>query len=285
MHLTSEEMELLPTAEDIAFYQEHGFYQSKKLFTDEEIATAIAGSERFYRGERDAPLPNDLNRGWQPEHGNVLRKNDYASLQNLELTALIRKPILAAIAARLAGASAIRLFHDQLLYKPVSDPNKEINVGWHTDRMYWQTCSSTSMLTAWIPFHDCDEHMGTISMIDRSNHWPDNAKNLDFFSNDLQKMEQNFISNGQPVVRVPINLRKGEVSFHSCLTIHGSGPNLSAQPRRSIAVHLQDGENHHRALSDKTWTDLHDELEGICRLVDGIPDYSDPRVCPLLWAD
>src|ERR1044071_5785291 len=111
MYLTPEELELLPTDEDVALYQEHGFYKSKKIFSDEEIDLAIAGSERFYRGERDAPLPRDLGSGWRPEHGNVLRKNDYASLQNRELTVLIRKPIMAAIAARLAGTSAIRLWH------------------------------------------------------------------------------------------------------------------------------------------------------------------------------
>lgn len=283
MHLTSEELALLPTDEDIAFYQEHGYYKSKRIFTDEELAVAIAGSERFYRGERDAPLARELTNGWRSEHGNVLRKNDYASLQNLELTSLIRKPILAAIAARLCGASSMRLFHDQLLYKPVSDRSKEINVGWHTDRMYWQTCSSTKMLTAWIPFHDCDEQMGTITMIDKSNHWPDNAKHLDFFSSDLKGMEKSLLSDGQPIVKVPINLLKGEVSFHSCLTIHGSGPNFSSQPRRSIAVHLQDGDNRHRALVEEDWTDLHDELDSLCRVVDGIPDYSDPRMCPVLW--
>ena len=285
MHLTTAELELLPTDADVAFYQEHGFYKSKKIFTDEEVEAAIAGSERFYRGERDVPLPNHPGGGWKSEQGNVLRKNDYASLQNHELTALIRKPILAVIAARLAGATSIRLFHDQLLYKPVSDPSKEINVGWHTDRMYWQTCSSTNMLTAWIPFHDCDEQMGTITMIDGSNHWPDNAKHLDFFNSDLKQMEQNLVSSGQPVVKVPVNLLKGEVSFHSCLTIHGSGPNLSTQPRRSIAVHLQDGDNRHRALNHENWTDLHDELEGLCRIVNGVPDYSDPLICPLLWTE
>ena len=54
-----------------------------------------------------------------------------------------------------------------LLYKPVEPPNgKPANVGWHTDRGYWKTCTSANMLTAWIPFHDCDERMGTITMIE-----------------------------------------------------------------------------------------------------------------------
>jgi hypothetical protein len=102
--LTTEELALLPTDEEVQFYQTHGYSQSKKIFTDAEIDAAIAGSERYYHGERDHSLPAFVP-GWQPEHGNVLRKNDYASLQNRELAVLVRKPLLGAIAARLCGAS------------------------------------------------------------------------------------------------------------------------------------------------------------------------------------
>jgi ectoine hydroxylase-related dioxygenase (phytanoyl-CoA dioxygenase family) len=280
MNLSSEELELLPSDEDVAFYREHGYYKSKKIFTDKEIAAAIEGSERYYRGERDAPLPHEV-RGWQPEHGNVLRKNDFASLQNRELAVMVRKPLLGAIAARLCG-SHVRLWHDQLLYKPVSNLEKAANVGWHTDRQYWKTCTSEDMLTAWIPFHDCDEKMGTIMMIDQSLHWPDDTEELDFFSNDLAGLEKFFKTEGKPIVRVPMNLLKGEVSFHSCLTIHGSGPNLSMQSRRSIAVHMQDKANRYREFRLKDGSLARHGLDSLCRQVDGHPDYNDPRMCPSL---
>jgi hypothetical protein len=92
--LTEEEQALLPTPEDVAFYREHGWYISRRIFSDEEIDAAIEGSERFYAGNRaDFALPDGpgekLPRGWVPEHGDVLRKNDYASLQNRELRALV----------------------------------------------------------------------------------------------------------------------------------------------------------------------------------------------------
>ncbi len=272
--------ELLPSKEDITFYQEHGYYKSKKIFTDEEIDAAIAGSERYYRGERDVSLPHEFPE-WKPEHGNVLRKNDYASLQNHQMAELIHKPILGAIAARLCGAT-VRLWHDQLLYKPISNPEKAANVGWHTDRGYWKTCTSDNMLTAWIPFHDCDEMMGTITMIDQSSHWPDNTEELDFFSNDLVGLEKRFNAGGKPIVKVPMNLLKGQVSFHSCLTIHGSGPNLGKIPRRSIAVHMQDKANRYRPFRYKDGTLAQHGLDSLCRQVNGYPDYTDPIMCPSL---
>ena len=57
--LSDEQVALLPTEEDIAFYEEHGWYISKKVIADEVIEEAIAGSQRYYRGERDMQLPVD----------------------------------------------------------------------------------------------------------------------------------------------------------------------------------------------------------------------------------
>ncbi len=285
MSLSPEARALLPTDEEVAFYREHGYYVSRKIFTEAELDAAVEGSERFYRGERDhEPPPGMKWKGWTPEQGDVLRKNDWASLEQDALAALVRKPVLGAIAARLAGAEEIRLWHDQLLYKPIDNPDKPANVGWHTDKGYWKTCTSENMLTAWIPFHDCDGRMGTISMVDGSHLWPDNTKNLDFFSSDLAGLERHFVTGGHDVVKVPVALEKGQVSFHHCLTIHGSGPNKSDRPRRSIAVHLQDGPNR--------WREYRGEGGGLAshgndflvrKDAEGNPDYTDPLICPSLY--
>jgi ectoine hydroxylase-related dioxygenase (phytanoyl-CoA dioxygenase family) len=104
-----------------------------------------------------------------------------------------RNPILGAIASRLTNSPEIRLWHDQLLLKPPDKADVKSNVGWHTDRGYWKPCSSALMVTAWIPFHNCDEEMGTITMIDGSHRWPDNTRKLNFFSNDLEGLEREFV--------------------------------------------------------------------------------------------
>jgi ectoine hydroxylase-related dioxygenase (phytanoyl-CoA dioxygenase family) len=76
-------------------------------------------------------------------------------------------------------------------------------------------------------------------------------------------------------------LGRGDVTFHHCGTVHGSGPNHTDRPRRSMAIHLQPADN--------VWTagpggepayHRNDELVGT---VDGHPDYADPRLCPQLW--
>ena len=143
-----------PTDADVAFYREHGYYVSKPIFTSAELDAAAAAQDAFYEGERDEALPENAARliGWTKAKGPGLRKNDYASLQKREFAAIVRNPVLGAIAARLAGADEIRLWHDQLLYKP-SDSERpatgpKANVGWHTDRGYWKSTTSDGMLTA-----------------------------------------------------------------------------------------------------------------------------------------
>ncbi len=275
---------LLPSDEDVAFFHENGYYISKKIFSGEEIDAALKAADELYAGNFDFPAPaGQLHPGWTAELGDVLRKNDHASLRMAGLKHLTHSPVLGAVAAKLADTPTIRLWHDQLLYKPVDQPGKKANVGWHTDYGYWKTCSSPKMLTAWVPFHDCDASMGTISAIAGSNRWPDNTLNLDFFNPDLEALEQRFDTGGKPVVKVPLELLKGQVSFHHCLTIHGSGPNMSDHPRRSIAIHLQDDANR--------WQEYHfadghlatHDNDSLVRQVDGHPDYLDPLICPKLW--
>lgn len=286
MKLTPEQLALLPSDDDVRFYQEHGYYHSKTLFSEEEMDAVLAASERFYAGEVDTPsVEVPYLERFRPKeaYGAGLRKSDQSSMYSHGLRWLVTHPLLGAIAARLSGSPHIRLWHDQLLYKPPQDPLKPTNVGWHTDRGYWKTCTSPDMLTAWIPFHDCDAEMGTITMIDGSQHWPDNTNNLDFFSSDLDGLEQKFSTGGQEVIKVPMNLLKGQVSFHNCLTIHGSGPNYSTQPRRSIAVHLQDESNRYQKYLYPDGRPARHDLDELCRKVDGVPDYTDPDFCPVLY--
>lgn len=281
---------LLPSEEDISFFRQHGYYLSKKILSAGDIDAAIESSERFYRGEvRSCSLPLSDRSYPKGDFGEKLRKHDFASFLAPEgLANLVRKPLIGAIAARLVGASAIRLWHDQLLYKPGQKEGEPVsqsaNLGWHTDLGYWRNCSSNRMITAWIPFHDCDEAMGSITMIDGSHLWSGNLEGLDAFEKDLDLLERKFVTGGKSVRKVVMNMQKGQVSFHHCLTIHGSGPNRSPHPRRSIAVHLQDDANCYREHHRKDGSLASHPLDRLVRTIDSLPDYSDPVVCPTLFS-
>lgn len=285
--LSKEQLALLPTEEDVAFYEEHGWYISKKVLYDEIIDEAILGSERYYRGERDTPLPvSGGYSDWKPEDGNnIVRNNEYVSLQNRQLCQLALQPVIGAIAAKLARTSQIRLFDDQLVYKPPIARNGNA-VGWHADKAYWSTCSSDNLLTAWIPFHDCDESKGPLVVLDGSHKWS-GIQDIRFFNHqNLEDVEERFRQEGRQILKVPMTLKKGQMSFHHCWALHASYPNYSHSFRLAIAVHLQDEANHYRPFWNKKGEPVHIFDEVLCRkLPNGEPDYSDPAVFPVLWSE
>ena len=292
--LTGEEQELLPSDADVASYAEHGWYLSQKLFTDEEVDLLEAASERFYAGHRDRTLPTRPPKlaYWEPGHGQVQRHNDYIHYEDDIISGLLRKPLLGAVAARLAQADEIRAFQSTLIYKPPVAAEQSNIVPWHFDRHYWATSSSERMLTAFIPFHDCTEELGTITMVDGSHRWLETSVNdqtsLHFAERDRSQLDAmldaNAAYNGTEVRKVPMVIPKGHLSFHHCRTYHGSGANVSDRPRRAISFHLQDGGNRYREFfrSDGSQVSYnHDAL--VRRTADGAPDYSDPEFCPVLW--
>jgi hypothetical protein len=292
--LTEQERSLLPTDDDVAFYAEHGWYLSKKLFTDDEADALVTQSERYYAGERDRSLPArpPSLAYWQPEDGDVQRHNDYVHYEHDGLATILRKPLIGAVAARLAQVSEIRVFQTTLIYKPPIAAEPSNVVPWHFDKHYWSTSTSDRMLTAFIPFHDCGVEMGTITMIDGSHRWrevgADDSVTRHFAQRTAGDMErllaENAAYNQTSVVKVPVAIPRGHMSFHHCRIYHGSGANVSGRPRRALSFHLQDGGNAYRRFVLSTGEPVaynHDTV--VRRLPDGRPDYSDPQFCPVLW--
>jgi hypothetical protein len=278
---------VVPSQEDVEFYRDHGWWVSPKIIPDDVLDVAQLGADRHYAGERDHPL---LITGgyldWRPEHGNVVRLNDYVSLQNEDLAELVVFPVLAEIAARLAGTTSIRLFHDQLICKPAGLDTDESTVGWHVDAAYWQTCSSRDMLTAWIPFQDCTPDIGALSFIDRSHHRTDTEWMKTFNQHDLQALERSIGANGETAQKISPCLTRGQVSFHHCRMIHGSEVNRSGRDRLALALHFQDQANHYVRHTDAAGRQTVHINDLLCRKgPDGNPDYSDPAICPELWSD
>lgn len=285
--------DLLPSATDVEFYDEHGWWISPKIFSDEQIDGAMDGVRRYYEGHRDAELPAPIKRYLNLAPGQSasrLAKDDYVVLQSTALRAVGLAPVLGAIAGRLARTDEIRLFSSSLIHKPPHADGHEVHVGWHVDRAYWQTCTSQNMLTAWIPLHDCGAEMGTITMLDRSHRWP-SSRAVDalragttFIADDIAALERRLGGLGLAIEKVPIELERGQVSFHHCRTFHGSGVNRTPNPRVCLTIHLQDKENgYQQALKPNGERVVHNTDLLVRRLPNGSPDYLDPHVCPVLW--
>jgi Phytanoyl-CoA dioxygenase (PhyH) len=276
------------TESDVAFYQEHGYWVSPVVIAPDVLDAAERGMERFYARDVDHlldwdrrtdidsfPLGRYSHWGWVPAHGDVMRKNDYTSLRVNELSSLAHYPVVAACAARLSGFPQLRLWHDQLLYKPVDAGNTPAYVKWHTDRFYWQTCSSEEMLTAWIPFADVTERDGAMCVLDGSHRWSDEV-DIDWSSAPFSVIDD--VVSQYHAELVPICLERGQISFHHCKTIHGSGLNRGKTARRSFVIHFQPGTNRY---VERGYHHANDDL--VRTTSDGVPDYADPDISPQLF--
>ncbi|MGY4298829.1 ectoine hydroxylase-related dioxygenase (phytanoyl-CoA dioxygenase family) [Bradyrhizobium sp. i1.4.4] len=272
------------SGDDVQFFRDHGWWVSPQCLDHDLIDELAYGAERYLAGERDTPLPVSLGIETTETNSHRVRQGDYFSLQVDEAFAFVRHGLLPAIAAALAGSGSIRLFHDQLVYKPPAGPATSSVVGWHTDKAYWRSCTSGSMLTAWVPLQDTPLEMGPLAFWDRSHLWPGVEDLHTFDVEDLDAIEQRFARSGLvPVIEVR-ELRKGQVTFHHCRTVHGSYPNQVNTPRRAFAIHYQDEENEHNEKPGPDGRIAGHLNDVLCRRdANGRVDYSDPAICPRLW--
>ncbi len=277
---------LLPDEADVERYERNGWYIAPKVLPHDLLDRTRAAIEAHHAGRRDRVLRRTAKfSDWKPGDGDGVRNNEFCSLQNDGVRELVMQPILGAIAARLARSDVIRVFDDQAIYKPpAAGEVSRSAVGWHTDDSYWSTCTSTRMLTAWIPLHDAEEKNGTLYVIEGSHLWPEAEHLRDFNNPDLDSIEQRM---GRAIPKdliTPMRLQKGQVSFHHMRAIHASAPNIAATPRFAVALHMQDSSNRYREYLTPAGIKVvlpHDQL---CRTdPEGNPDYADPEVFPVIW--
>lgn len=281
---------LLPSSEDLEAFERLGWYQSPVILSQDLLDKAVAGTERFYAGERDFDFSKRVGIADDaPTEEQTLRNNEFVTLQSKALQAIGFHETLCATAARLAGASEIRLFADSLICKKPKKADNPGVVGWHTDRAYWPTCSSHRMITAWIPLVECTIEMGPVVHVDGSHHWRNEEALKSFYSfnqQDLGGLEKYLSEEKGNYQKSAMVMKPGQVSFHSCHTIHCSYPNLSDRDRLVLAVHYQDGENQYQEAYHKNGDPIVIGYDRLCaKDQNGRPDYSDPKLFPLVWKE
>ena len=143
------------------------------------------------------------------------------------------------------GTQEVHLVHDQVLYKPGIDSKSEEvldgNVGWHQDAAHWTMFNSTTFCTAWIALQDTDLSNGSMCFVEGSHKWGLIKDAAGFANKDLHASEKRFSQDDRRWMEIPCILKAGQVSFHTGLTFHGSGPNRTDAPRLSIALNMMPG--------------------------------------------
>ncbi|QHT62403.1 phytanoyl-CoA dioxygenase family protein [Paenibacillus lycopersici] len=250
------------TEEDKKVFNETGYWISPKLIDDDTIERLRGAHDRIWNKKHDGRgLP--FYHYSLPENPLQIRKLDNGWWINDEVRAVVTDRNLGHMAADLLNEDSIRLWHDQVIYKPGTNGQETNagNVGWHQDYGYWRVSSTTNMVTVWIALQDTDLSNGGMMTILGSHKWGAVEGSDTFFEQDMSKLKEKFAT--RDWVEEPCILKAGQASFHHALTFHGSGPNTTADPRLSIVAHLMPGHTYFRDVRQK-----HDNL----RLIGARPE-------------
>jgi ectoine hydroxylase-related dioxygenase (phytanoyl-CoA dioxygenase family) len=220
-------------------YEADGFFLAAwPVAPEDAVAAAVTGMESVRRGEYDTGIP-PCPSSWSPgDDASRLCKIEQPQFASHALRALVGHPAIGALAAGITGARFIQAWWVQLLVKPPVTAEAPTSIGWHQDRSYWGVWTPESELfTAWVALSDVDAASGPMRFVRGSHHWG-RWDGSDFWAQDLAGQQRSEAAR-RDWEEIAAILPPGGVSFHDDMTIHGSGPNVSARPRCSLAIHLR----------------------------------------------
>ena len=137
-------------------------------------------------------------------------------------------PRIGEVAAALLHADAVRIWHDQALYK--ESQGRETDP--HLDHDYW-AIEEPRTVTAWIPFDGSTENEGSMGYVPGSHKFDITAV-ADIFTGRGFDLDHGDEARG--IAPEYINVPRGSVAFHHGRTIHLANPNRSDRTRRVHTV-------------------------------------------------
>jgi ectoine hydroxylase-related dioxygenase (phytanoyl-CoA dioxygenase family) len=214
------------TLEQKSSYAENGYIKLKHVFSP-----ALLEHYRRVISERVAELSADAAPMEQrTTYGKAFLQIMNLWTQSAEVKELVFGKRLARIAAELMGATGVRLYHDQALYKEAGGGITP----WHADQYYWPV-SSDKIVTAWIPLQKTPREMGPLAFCEKSHRFQ--------IGRDLEISDESEMTLKQALSTFHLEedaFDLGEVSFHSGWTFHRAGANTTDRPREVMTIIFMD---------------------------------------------
>lgn len=227
----------------LAEYDEKGFWVSPRLFDDEEVDAIRTAVMRLIHGERDSDAMHSKSplSPFDPQSTSLIQLT-YGWWIIDKLRQLVRHPGIGKMAAAFMQTDGTTMLQDQSLYKPglgeaerASDVG---NVGWHQDAAHLALFHTQTFCSAWIALQATNADNGGMRFVVGSHKWGFEKSATNFKNPDLDGIKSNYTAAGHEWIEHQSELAAGAVSFHSGLTMHGSGPNVTDQPRISFVMNM-----------------------------------------------
>lgn len=227
------------TEEQVDAFHDQGFLLGPRIYDDRQCRDLLDRMHSVMEG-RAGTAPEAVR--------NLLgEKSDRVVIQIVniwEADPLFREhlyePQICALASQLMDHPVVRVWHDQVQYKPahVGGPTN-----WHQDHPYWPIIQPADLVSAWVALDDADVENGCMWMVPGSHKWgPHKGGTIGTDPETFAPQpDLELLPPGISTAPVPCPVPRGHVMFHHCLTWHGSPNNNSERGRPAIAVHYMPG--------------------------------------------
>ena len=219
--------------ESIQTFKDNGFLLGDRILDDDQVEELRQELDRVIDSYEDSTQPQPVriaNLGGDPETPVWQIVNIWQASETFH--ALTFHPKIVEEVAQLLNAQELRLWHDQVQYKPSGTGGV---TGWHQDSPAWPNIApKTTQISSWVALDDIDESNGCMSMVVGS-HKLGLVRGFVPHAKNFHQMPSKFEGIQLQGVRCPV--KKRSVHYHHALTWHGSHANTSGRKRRAIANH------------------------------------------------
>jgi 2-oxoglutarate-dependent dioxygenase len=240
------EVDLEISGDDAAAFARDGYLIRDRIIAPADALRLRAEMDRSFQGDHETGLqPDEVN--WKPGHNpNVTRQNCNVWKSNRVLASVILHPATGCATARLNGWPGARLAQDNLLWKPPMTAGVAGGtLGMHQDSAYAGWANPSLMCTVWIALDDVTAEGGTMEFARGSHHWGRSAPDGEFHNPADYRAgfrRAAAVAGVAAPEMVPVEVPMGGGSIHHGWLWHGSGPNRTASPRRSVVSHCLSSE-------------------------------------------
>lgn len=211
----------------------------KDILIDLEILydEVMAGRYKDNPPRRRTASPDQLDKSFT--------KIVFPNIANKKINDVLKRSGVGEVASLLTGATSCQVLYMHFLNKaPSSSINNTVEIGWHQDAQYTKPRGIIGeCITAHIVLGDMNDENGPLLYIE-SSHRSEPCV-IDGISDFTSKLD---VEEGAKLCAnkagIPLCIKKnytkhGDVAFHHNNLIHASSANTSAQPRKTIVVHMR----------------------------------------------